>query len=258
MKTRALLLAIASLTSANALAVDMETVKEKTKEAYEASKEATKKAYDASKEKAGELYDKAKNAIIPKRTSRDNRRDSFLSLNLSPFVLLSYPLPKSGLQVGYIVNESLTIDPEYLSGGYGFAVAKLNIGEISDTIISLPVRYFPGNSFNFRGGVSYRKLSATMGDSIVSKIAERPAHLDVLEITSYAVNLGVGNRWQFDNGITLGADWIDINIPVYSERKEIITKYIKDKKDKKYVSNAITILSAFQLTAVKLQMGYTF
>jgi hypothetical protein len=179
MMTKRLVIATASLAATNAFAVDMDTVKEETKEAYESSKEATQRAYDTSKEKAAELYDKAKveasdlydkakQAITPERTSRDNRRDSFLSLNWSPFVFLSFPLPKSGFQAGYIVNESFTIDPEYLSGGYGFAVAKLNVGKISDTIISVPVRYFPGNSFNIRGGVSYRKLSATIGESMLT------------------------------------------------------------------------------------------
>jgi hypothetical protein len=29
-------------------------------------------------------------------------------------------------------------------------------------------------------------------------------------------------HWQFDNGITVGADWIDISIPVYVETKLLL------------------------------------
>lgn len=148
------------------------------------------------------------------RTSRDNRKDSFLTLNLSPFVYLSYPLPKSGLQVGWVVNEAWTVDPEYLSGSFGFDIAKISIGEISESLISLPLRYFPGNNFNWKFGGTYRKLTVVLGNTILEKIVNRPKSLDLLEYKFYSLNLGFGNRWQLNNGITLGADWLDINIPL--------------------------------------------
>jgi hypothetical protein len=236
----------------------LETTKSKAGEIYESGKKKSGELLDDGKEATDELYNKAKNAIKKERTSRDNRKDSFLTLNWSPLVLASFPLPKSGFQAGWVASESVTIDPEYLSGGIGFSVAKLDIGKISDTLITLPVRYFPGNSFNTKVGGTYRKLSVVIGDSILSRIINRPAHLDLLEYKFYSLNVGLGNRWQLNNGITLGADWIDLNVPLSAQKNETITSYITDETDKKNVKTAINILTAVQFTALKFQIGYTF
>ena len=167
-------------------------------------------------------------------------------------------LSKSGFQVGWVVNEAWTIDPEYLSGSFGFDIAKISIGEISESLISLPLRYFPGNTFNWKFGGTYRKLTVVLGDTILQKIVNRPTALDLLEYKFYSLNLGIGNRWQLNNGITLGADWLDINIPLSVKRNEIITTFITDENDKKNVRRGIDLLTAVQFTALKFQIGYTF
>lgn len=236
----------------------LEKSKSKAGEIYESGKKKSGELLDEGKEATDELYSKAKNAIKKERTSRDNRKDSLLTLNWSPFVLASFPMPKSGFQAGWVASESVTIDPEYLSGGIGFSLAKLDIGKISDTLITLPMRYFPGNSFNTKVGATYRKLSVVIGDSILSRIINRPAHLDLLEYKFYSLNIGLGNRWQLDNGITLGADWIDLNVPFSAKKNEAVTSYITDENDKKSVKTAIDILTAVQFTALKFQIGYTF
>ena len=182
-----------------ALAVDVEhlmksggdafdAVKSKSKQIYESGKSTTGELLDKGKETGGELLDKGKETggemidkgkktavdtyektlemVKKERTSRDNRKDSFLTLNLSPFVYFSLPLPKSGFQIGWVINEAWTVDPEYLSGSFGFDVAKVSIGEISETLISLPLRYFPGNNFNWKFGGTYRKLTVVLGNTI--------------------------------------------------------------------------------------------
>ncbi|MEN9811101.1 MAG: hypothetical protein RLZZ488_2668 [Pseudomonadota bacterium] len=232
--------------------------KETTGELYEKGKETTGEIIDKGKKTAVDTYDKTVEMVKKERTSRDNRKDSFLTLNLSPFVYFSLPLPKSGFQIGWVINEGWTVDPEYLSGSFGFDVAKISIGEISETLISLPLRYFPGNNFNWKFGGTYRKLTAVLGNTILEKIVNRPTTLDLLEYKFYSINLGLGNRWQLNNGITLGADWLDFNIPVSVERNEIITSYITDENDRKNVRRGIDILTALQFTALKLQIGYTF
>lgn len=242
----------------NSFGADLEDLKSAGKEAIESSKSKANKIFEGGKNATKEIYSRAKTSLKGERTSRDNRGESILTINWSPFVLASFPLPKSGYQAGWIVNEAITLDPEFLSGGIGFSISKLDIGKISDSLIIIPIRYFPGNSFNYKVGGTYRKLAVVLGDSILSKIINRPAHLDLLEYKSYSLNLAFGNRWQLNNGITLGADWVDVNIPLSVQKNETITTYITDESDKKNVKNGIEILTAVQFTSLKFQIGYTF
>jgi hypothetical protein len=193
------------------------------------------------------------------KESHDNRQDSTFSILWNPFSYLSLVVPKWGLQVGWILSKNWSIEPEYQSGSFGLAISKFDVGKISEKNIILPFRRYIGNSFNLRFGPGYHSLEVDLGDKWLSKVSREKLHLNLVKISAYVINLGFGNRWQLDNGISLGADWFEISIPVHTKMDEQITQHIPDENDRKNALNALKVLRYFPSTTVfKLQLGYAF
>ena len=192
------------------------------------------------------------------RSSKQNRKDSLLSLLYIPFNP-GIIFPKSGFALSYFFNHTYVLEPQYLSGGFSLKLSSLDLGNVKETLLLLPLRWYPNtNSFNFKFGVGRRTYSVEFGDELLSKYSNIP-HFTALKIENYIIHLGLGNRWQFDNGITLGADWIDLYIPVSSGKSdENISQYF-DNDDKANFNDAVTVLRYLPtISVVGLYLGYTF
>jgi hypothetical protein len=225
-----------------------------TSNTVEIISEAVKSVGDNVEETAIKVIKK----LTPPKTSRENRSESTITILWNP-MSFALPLPATGFQVGYLFNEEWSLEPEYQSGAYEVSFPIAEIGKIDEKIYLLPFRWYSGNSFNLKFGLSHRKLGVEIGDSLLASLNREMLHLNLVNISSYNLNFGVGNRWQFENGITLGADWFDINIPVITSMDEQVSKFLSNSNDKKTLEKAINLLRYFPpVTFLKFQIGYTF
>lgn len=99
-------------------------------------------------------------------------------------------------------------------------VVKVDEAKIGGTLFFAKGRYFFGNSFNVAGVLSYRVITASAKINTV----DGTSGLD-MEVKSTSITAGVtiGNHWAFNNGLTLGADWIGYHIPLTSGAKTTTT-----------------------------------
>jgi hypothetical protein len=73
-------------------------------------------------------------------------------------------------------------------------------------------RFFVGNSFSVTSGLGYRSASITLD------IADnRGLGLSgTVSATSFVIPVAIGNHWSWENGLTIGCDWISVMIPITS------------------------------------------
>lgn len=207
--------------------------------------------------------EEAKNYISKKkgdRTSNDNRNDKKWSLLVTP-ISFGWFLPKKGLQMVYQHSSDFSFEPEYLNGSFEIKLFKVNFASFSEQIFTLPFRSYFGNSFNLKYGLGKRQVNFSIGDELLDDVTggNNIFYDELIEIESYIIDFGLGNRWQFDNGFTMGADWANIFIPITANVKDNISHLVKNEDDKELVKKAIQGITNFpSITFFKLQFGYSF
>jgi hypothetical protein len=196
-----------------------------------------------------------------KKSSADNRADSHLSLFYLPLDIGLVLPTKRGFALSWIANEDLTIEAEYLSGSYGLGFLSVDLVSLSESLTTVRARYYPWNSLNFFAGFAERDYRFGVGPEIQDKIANYSrTELPRLSIKNQVLSLGVGNRWQFDNGITIGVDWFEwVKGIGRGEIDEDVTGLIKDPKYKASMQNVLNYMRyGSTFNALKVQLGYSF
>lgn len=217
------------------------------------------KATDKVVEVAKEANRKVTETLSETRLRRQNA-DYYLLGNYSLFDLL---IPsKYGFSLGYIQNVDTSWEFEYLKGTVSVPFVVEDLGKMSDERFSIIRRsYFGGNSFNLSYGVSYFDFSLHLGDKLLSRVTSgsHPS-IDLIEVQSLGLNIGVGNRWSFNKNITVGIDWISWAQPIFVTKKSSeYLKYANNQEDKDDVDTAMKIISYFpRLAFMKIQFGILF
>jgi hypothetical protein len=133
-------------------------------------------------------------------------------------------------------------------------VFNVDLGEVREERVSLHARYFPGNSFNMLFGLAYQKGKVELGSDI-----PKTPDVNFFEMENFALTLGLGNRWQMANGITLGVDWIRFNQPLFGQwENDAVLKHVSNRSARsiKRIINNFNTLPTF--TVLGLSIGYTF
>lgn len=132
------------------------------------------------------------------------------------------------LEGAYVLSSLLQV-----GGGFAAGSEDLNAGSTGNTsdititndkigakLFFAKARFFVGNSFNVASVLSYRIISATAD----IKTTDGANEVDMeVKSSSITVGLTIGNHWAFDNGLTIGADWIGYHYPVSSSAKTATT-----------------------------------
>lgn len=209
---------------------------------------------DGAKEASEEGKKKIETVTGKILRSEDLRDDSFgtLAVGYQPFTTW---IP-SKWTASYTQNLSRywAIEGEYSKGSLSIPVYSIDIGEISEERVTLQARHFPGNSFNWSFGMIYQKGEAELGGDIPAT-----TNHDVFEMESFGATLGFGNRWQWENGLTLGIDWFRMNQPFFGQwENESVLKQVSanDADDLKKIMRAFNTLPTFVFLG--LNIGYTF
>ena len=169
---------------------------------------------------------------------------------------------KLGLSLGLNNGGNNTWELEYLRGSVSVPFIIEDLGKMTDERISIIRRsYFGGNTFNVSYGISYFSFSMHLGDKLMNGLTggAYPA-LDLVEIKSYGLNVGIGNRWIFNKNVSFGVDWISLSQPVMvTDKKSYFLDYASNQQDKDDVDKAMKVISYFpRIVLFKLQLGILF
>lgn len=168
---------------------------------------------------------------------------------------------KKGVQLGYIPSAKWTLQVDYFKGEYGLKQYRLNLFGISERLILLQARRYFGGTFNVVFGFGEREYAIELGDRIMRYVPASSQYDEkLLSVKNYVVDFGVGNRWQWKNGITLGADWVAIEYPIGQSRiSSGVIDAIEHEKTRRDVKRVIGVMRYMPtITVAKLNFGYTF
>ncbi len=169
---------------------------------------------------------------------------------------------KLGFSFGLTNDGNNTWELEYLRGSLSVPFIIEDLGKMTDERISIVRRsYFGGNSFNVSYGISYFSFSMHLGDKLMNGLTGGAyPSIDLVEIKSYGLNVGIGNRWIFNKNISFGVDWISISQPMMvTDKKSYFLDYSSNQQDKDDVDKAMKVISYFPRVVVfKLQLGILF
>lgn len=189
------------------------------------------------------------------------RKNTKISLH-GTYSLIDMILPgKWGTSIAWHKSEETTFELDFAKGSVSAPFFK-DLGELTDTRISLMVRsYFGNNSFNIHYGVSYFDFKIQLGSALLSRLSNQNIpSIDLLRQHSIGSHAGIGNRWILNNGITFTLDWISLYQPlIVLNEKNVFLDYVTNEDDKSDVDLAFKLLHYLpRFTFLKFQMGFSF
>jgi hypothetical protein len=166
----------------------------------------------------------------------------------------------SKISIGYthILNRNWSLDGEYSWASIKFPVVGIDLGEVTEKRFSLQALRYLGNSFHFSFGATLNDFKARLGSDTLDSLGNEIT--SSFQVQNVGVTGGTGNRWQWENGLTLGIDWFRINIPVVETKLEDqVLDEVDDSSDQSDIEKIIRTLNrvpTFVLFGLKI--GYTF
>lgn len=222
--------------------------------------EMTQNAIDAG----SQAMESTKNSVkrfVGKKTSRQNRQDTDYSLFYMPMNYGIIMPTKTGFAGSWMINGEWSLEAEYLKGGYNLGFLGIDLFDLSERIIGLNARWYAANSFNLKMGLGERKYNFSLGSDYLNKITGGDVSEEMsLSVKNQVLLLGLGNRWQFDRGFTIGFDWFELIIPVgNSSVKENFLHSVKDQGERDDIQDVIDYMrTGTTFNALKLHVGYAF
>lgn len=197
-------------------------------------------------------------AETKKENSQARRVDSFGTIMVGYQPITSWLPSKKAVSYTHIFNDKWSLEGEYSWASIEAPYIGVDLGAIKEKRYTLHARRFVGNSFHFTFGVIYSDFSARLGDEVLDNFGTEISR--EVEASNLGLTGGLGNRWQLNNGITWGVDWIRINIPVLETNvddnvlDDIASE--SDQEDVKKVIRTFNRIPTFVLFG--LHLGYTF
>lgn len=219
------------------------------------------KIKDAAQKTAEGIGDAAKKVGEQMGETAQRRADSNMVI-MGTYAPLDLVLPsKIGASIGWISSARNTLEIEYVKGSVKPPLVE-DLGEVADQRLTLMRRsYFSSNSFNMSYGLSYIGFHGKVGDALLARLSGGTIpEVELINVDSFGVHFGLGNRWIFAKGVTFGVDWFSWTQPLIVTRREAkFLDYVSNQDDRDKIDTAMKILSYFpRWSAFKLQLGYTF
>jgi hypothetical protein len=194
---------------------------------------------------------------VPYVTDRSIRAASFGSVMLGYQLLSSWIPSKTTLAYTHRLNQNFLLEAEYGAGSVGVPAWIIDVAQIKERRYSLLARHFMRDSFHFIYGASFNRLDGTVGSRYLESAGAGAQ--DAFNVQGYGITLGMGNRWQWRNGFTLGIDWFRTHIPLINRKADSALLANVQSEDRSEVRDAISVLRnipTFVLLGVNL--GYSF
>ncbi len=158
----------------------------------------------------------------------------------------------------YTVNKQWSIEAEYAWASIDFPIANVDLGQIKEKRYSLQMRRYMSESFHFIFGMTFNDFKARLGNDFLNNSFQEIE--GGFQVKNIGITGGLGNRWQLVNGLTLGVDWLRLNMPVAQTDvdDQVLGKNLDegDQQSIKKVIKAFNRIPTFVLFGISL--GYTF
>jgi hypothetical protein len=192
-----------------------------------------------------------------KLQTEDLRADSAGTVLVGYQFLTTWIPSKLTFSYTHIFNKRWSLEGEYSGGSISFPVVGVDLGKITEKRYSLQLRRYGGNSFHTSFGLSYSEFKARLGSDFLDDMGNEIK--SSFEVENLGLTAGFGNRWQWENGFTLGLDWARINIPLFETAvNDKVLKQIDkgDRADVRKVIRTFNRIPTFVLLG--LNLGLTF
>lgn len=170
---------------------------------------------------------------------------------------------KIGFTVGYRATANSFIEFDYMRGGLNTKWIGINLGDVSEQRAAIVWRRFSSGagSFNYFIGANYNDLELTVGDSALATVtASSPSEVELIRLSTLGVSAGLGNRWVFESGFTLGVDWVHLHLPLLTLVENAPFRDATSDPDRRSeADDLIRFVKNFpRFAALKLQLGISF
>lgn len=190
--------------------------------------------------------------------SRVERKFTVL-LAYSPIDLI---LPsKTGGSLTWNEDDQVSYDLEYMGANLSVPFVVDDLGSFKDRRVSLTKRAFRGRtSFHFFYGLSYFETTIHLGNQYLDQVSGAPRSIDLVGVKSLGVVWGIGNRWIFKPGFTVGLDWFSWAQPlIVVDRDQEILNYISNEDTRDTIRETLNLTSYFpRFVLLKVQLGWSF
>lgn len=155
-------------------------------------------------------------AVIYQNTSSYYRINKKLNINAQLFGGGPVKTSGPGLSVGYFIDRNSLVLLELTNGQTSYFLSNswadnYEFNEkIKSTSLGVHFKKFTGNSFYWKIGLDYSRLTA---ENSYKKWSFTGTNYSTLEGNLLTASLSLGNQWQWEN-FTLGCDWIGIASPI--------------------------------------------
>ena len=193
------------------------------------------------------------------KKSADYREETFGTVMVGYQLVASWIPSKKTLSYTQNFNRKWSLEGEYSWSSVDVpSIAGIDLGEIKEKRYTLQARRFVGNSFHFSFGAAYNDFFARVGSDILDRLGNEIK--SSFRAQNLGATLGLGNRWQWGNGFTLGVDWIRLNVPVFETAiKDNLIKDIADSDDQTDTKQAIRTVNRLPtFVLLGLNLGYSF
>jgi hypothetical protein len=141
-------------------------------------------------------------------SSELNRQNKTFSITAEPIGFA--PLPVFGAAAAYYLTPNQLLEVSYAQGEIDLLITKIN-----NSLASLHLKSFWGNSFYTNLGVAQRTLGYSF---LISEIDNNGNFTTrsrefLANNSAFGVDFSIGNRWQWGT-FSLGCDWVGIFLPV--------------------------------------------
>lgn len=218
------------------------------------AKGPTKKAGKGSaKAKAKEAEDdsgKDGKAKGPGRSTRARASTDFMVVG--EIALLDFLHAGQGAEVGYFLSPDTLLEVGAMHATFEFFDFKS-----TQTLLTVDWHHFVGNSFYVFAGAGMRMMEATSSDFVLSSSSEE--YVSTHANTSVVAQGGIGNRWQWDSGFTLGCDWVGYAYPVAELSRS--SSYEGEPSEEEQAESQADFdarATAGTLVAVRFHLGFAF
>lgn len=119
---------------------------------------------------------------------------------------------KKTVSYSQIISPGWTLEGEFSFQTLGNTSLGPDLDEIRERRTTLHARRYFGSSFHLSFGAAFSTFKARTGSSFVDG-SGGPVRSS-LSAENLGLSGGVGHRWQWAQGLTVGVDWLRLCVPV--------------------------------------------
>ncbi len=156
----------------------------------------------------------------------------------------------------HLINKKWSAEAEWSRGYFGTGIVGYDLASVSENRFSLVARKYVGNSLNLIFGGFKNDFHAKLG----SELLDDTTGVNDFRVQGLGLAVGIGNRWQWQNGFTFGVEWFRMNVPLFDKKVDSeVLDNITDKNDIAAVKNAIDkVKNVPTFVLLGINLGYTF